>query len=149
MDVRAILKKKSRPVYTVSVDQYVDDAISLMAAKKVNALIVIEGKQPAGIFSRQDIFQYFLLSGKKAGSKVKLKRIISGRLVSANATDDTADIIAMMLESDIDHLPVMEDDKIIGLLALKDLVEVQLEALTDEIHQLKDYIDDLHEAGQD
>ena len=53
------------------------------------------------------------------------------------------------LKSDLDHLPVMDDDIIIGLLAFKDLVEVQLEALTDEIHQLNDYIEDLHEAGQD
>ena len=54
-----------------------------------------------------------------------------------------------MIKSDLDHLAVIEDDNIVGLLALKDLVEFQQSSLTQEIHQLKDYIDDLHEAGQD
>ena len=149
MDVIAILMKKSRPVYTVSAGQSVDDAIRRMATKKVGALIVTDGQQPAGIFTRRDVFQYYLLSKKETGSDVKVKRVMTGRLVSAEPTDDIADIITMMIKSDMDHLPVMEGDKIIGLLALKDLVEFQLEALTGEIHQLNDYIDELHEAGQD
>lgn len=149
MDVIAKLMKKSRPVYTVSVDQSVDEAISLMVTKKVDALIVTDGQQPAGIFTRRDVFQYYLLSKKETGSDVKVKRVMTDRLVSAESTDDIADIIAMMIKSDMNYLPVMEGDKIIGLFALKDLVEFQLEALTGEIHQLNDYIDDLHEAGQD
>ena len=149
MDVIAVLMNKSRPVYTVSADQSVDDAISLMVTEKVDALIVTDGQQPAGIFTRRDVFQYYLLSKKETGSDVKVKRIMTDRLVSAESTDDIADIIAMMIKSDMDYLPVMEGDKIIGLLALKDLVEFHLEALTGEIHQLNDYIDDLHEAAQD
>ena len=149
MDVAAILKTKSCPVYTVLVDQTVDDAIHLMDAKKVEALIVVDAQRPVGIFTRRDVFQYYLLSGKEALSDVKLKRAMTDQLVSAESGDDIADIIAMMIKSDLDHLPVIEDDNILGLLALKDLVKIQLESLTGEIHHLNDYIDDLHEAGQD
>jgi signal-transduction protein with cAMP-binding, CBS, and nucleotidyltransferase domain len=55
----------------------------------------------------------------------------------------------MMIKSDIYHLPVMENKQIIGVLTLRDLFEFQIASLADEIHQLKDYIEDLHEAGQD
>jgi signal-transduction protein with cAMP-binding, CBS, and nucleotidyltransferase domain len=53
-----------------------------------------------------------------------------------------------MTKADITHLPVMEEKRIVGMLTLKDLLEHQIEALTDEIHQLRDYIADLHDAGQ-
>jgi len=46
-------------------------------------------------------------------------------------------------------LPVIEEKKIVGMLTLKDLMKHQIDSLTDEIHQLKNYIADLHEAGQD
>jgi CBS domain-containing protein len=149
MDVIAVLKKKTLPVYTVSADQSVDDAINLMVAKKVNALIVTDAQRPVGVFTVRDFFQHYLPGGKGAWSDVKLKSAMTGRLVSAETTDDITDIINVMIKSDLDHLPVVEDDKILGLIDLKDLVKFQLESLTGEIHQLKDYIDDLHEAGQD
>jgi len=54
-----------------------------------------------------------------------------------------------MIKADITHLPLIEQKKIVGMLTLKDLMKHQIDSLTDEIHQLKDYIADLHEAGQD
>ena len=149
MDVLAILNKKSRPAYTISVDQSVDDAINLMAAKKVKALIVTDGKRPVGLFAERDLFLCSLLDEKNSCSDVELKRVITGRFISAESTEDIGDVITLMIKSDLDHLPVIDDDRILGLVDFKDLVEIQLESLTGEIHHLKDYIDDLHEAGQD
>ena len=149
MDVLAILKQKSRPVYTVTINKSVDDAINLMAAEKVSALIVTDKGQPVGIFSERDVFRYHLLDTKSAFSDIEIKSAMTGRLISAESTDDISDLITVMIKSDLEHLAVIEDNNILGLLELKDLVEFQIESLTDEIHQLKDYIDDLHEAGQD
>ena len=149
MDVLAILKQKSRPVYTVAINKSVDDAINLMAAEKVSALIVTDKGQPVGIFSERDVFRYYLLDAKNAFSDIEIKSAMTGRLISAESTDDISDLITVMIKSDLEHLAVIEDHQILGLLTLKDLVEFQIESLTDEIHQLKDYIDDLHEAGQD
>ena len=149
MDVLAILKQKSRPVYTVTINKSVDDAINLMAAEKVSALIVTDKEQPVGIFSERDVFRCHLLDTKSAFSDIEIKSAMTGRLISAESTDDISDLITVMIKSDLEHLAVIEDHQILGLLTLKDLVEYQIESLTDEIHQLKDYIDDLHEAGQD
>jgi CBS domain-containing protein len=149
MDVRAILKQKSRPVYTVTNNQTVDDAINLMVAKKVSALIVTDKEQPVGIFAERDVFRYYLLDRNCEFSDIKLKSAMTSRLISAETTEEITDLITVMIKSDLEHLPVIEDNKIIGVLTLIDLIEYRIESFNKEIHQLKDYIDDLHEAGQD
>jgi len=149
MDVLAILKQKSRPVYTVTNEQTVDDAINLMAAKNVRALIVTDKEQPVGIFAERDVFRYYVLDRKSAFSDIELKRAMTSRLFSAETTDKIPDLITMMIQSDIEYLPVIADNTVIGVLALIDLIEYRIESFTKEIQQLEDYIDDLHEAGQD
>ncbi len=149
MDVLAILKQNPRAVYTITSDQSVDDAIKLMTAKKVGALIVTDGDDPAGIFTDRDVFRSYLQVKNFAPSAIKLKKVIAPKLIAAKPTDSISAVVNLMIKSDINHLPVMENRKIIGVLALRDLVENQIESLTGEIHQLKDYIDDLHEAGRD
>ena len=149
MDVLAILKQKSRPVYTVTINQTVDDAINLMAAKNVRALIVTDKGQPVSIFAERDVFRCYVRDRKCAFSDIKLKRAMTRRLFSAETTDEIPDLITMMIQSDLEHLPVIADNEIIGVLALIDLIEYQIESFTKEIRQLEDYIDDLHEAGRD
>ena len=149
MDVLAILQQKSRPVYTVAINQSVDDAINLMVAEKVSALIVTDKERPVGIFAERDVFRFYLLDRKSKFSDILLKNALTDRLISVESTDAISDSIRLMIKSDLEHIAVIEDNKIKGLLDFKDLVEFQIASLEEEIHQLKDYIDDLHEAGQD
>jgi len=149
MDVLAILQQKSRPVYTVAINQSVDDAINLMVAEKVSALIVTDKERPVGIFTERDVFRYYLLDRKSKFSDIQLKNAMNDRLISVESTDAISDSIRLMIKSGLEHLAIIEKNNIVGLLEFKDLVEFQIESLKEEIHQLKDYIDDLHEAGQD
>ena len=149
MDVLAILQQKSRPVYTVAINQSVDDAINLMVAEKVSALIVTDKERPVGIFAERDVFRYYLLDRKSKFSDIQLKNAMNDRLISVESTDAISDSIRLMIKSGLEHLAIIEKNNIIGLLEFKDLVDFQIESLKEEIHQLKDYIDDLHEAGQD
>jgi len=149
MDVLAILQQKSRPVYTVAINQSVDDAINLMVAEKVSALIVTDKERPVGIFAERDVFRYYLLDRKSKFSDIQLKNAMNDRLISVESTDAISDSIRLMIKSGLEHLAIIEKNNIVGLLEFKDLVEFQIESLKEEIHQLKDYIDDLHEAGQD
>ena len=75
--------------------------------------------------------------------------MITGTLMTVAPTDKIITAIDLMIKSDSRHLPVMQNKKILGVLTLKDLAGFQIELLTDEIHALQDYIDDLHEAAQD
>jgi len=57
--------------------------------------------------------------------------------------------MAMMIQADIKHMPVIKENEILGLLTLADLIEHQINMLTDELQHLREYIEDLHRAGQD
>jgi IMP dehydrogenase len=54
-----------------------------------------------------------------------------------------------MLKAGVSHLPVIENQKVVGMLHLTDIFENRIESLSEELHYLNDYIEDLHEAGRD
>ena len=120
-----------------------------MTVNKVSALIVTENKQPIGIFAERDVFRSYLRDKTGAFSQIKLKDAMTNKLIVAHPADDISSVMAMMMKADIKHIPVIEEKKIIGILTLNDLIGHQIDTLTDEIHHLRDYINDLHEAGQD
>jgi CBS domain-containing protein len=149
LEVLALLKDKARMVLTIASNQTVDDAICLMAGSKVSALIVTENDQPAGIFSERDVFHTYLTNKSTAFSEINLGNAMTRNFIVAETEDAVTAVMARMIKTDVKYLPVIEDKKIVGMLTIRDLMEHQIDSLTDEIHQLKDYIADLHEAGQD
>jgi CBS domain-containing protein len=149
MKVHELLSQKARPVYTLSSDQSVDDAVSLMSAKKVSALLVTEADQPVGIFSERDVFRAHIKDKTAAFCEIPLKDAISHKLFSAKAEDEISSVMSIMIQADIKHMPVVKENKIIGILTLNDLIQNQLDMLTDELHHLREYIEALHHAGQD
>jgi CBS domain-containing protein len=149
LEVLALLKDKARRVHTIASSQTVEDAICLMANSKVSALLVTENDQPAGIFCERDVHHTYLRAKSTAFSEITLEKVITRNLVVAEPQDAVSAVITRMIEANITHLPVIEEKKITGMLTLKDLMQHQIDSLIDEIHQLKDYIADLHEAGQD
>ena len=149
MKVHDLLREKARPVYTISSSQCLDDAVNLMSGKRVSAVIVTEYEQPVGIFAERDVFRNYLQDKTTALAEIVLRNAMTDKLITADAEDDVSRIMEIMIKADIKHLPVMEAGKIIGMLTLNDLIEQRIDSLTTENHQLKDYIDDLHDAGQD
>ncbi len=149
MEVLALLKDKARRLYTIASNQTVEDAICLMASSKVSILLVMENDQPAGIFSERDVLHTYLRNKSTAFSEIILENAMTRNLMVAEPKDVITAVMARMIKADITHLPVIEEKKIVGILTLKDLMQHQIDSLTDEIYQLKDYIADLHEAGQD
>jgi len=149
LEVLARLKDKARRVFTIASSQTVEDAICLMAGREVSALLVTENDQLAGIFSKEDLFRSLLEKKSRAFSEIKLKNAMTRNLLLAKPEDPITTVLDKMIAADITYLPVIEEKEIIGILTLKDMMKHQIDALIDEIHQLKDYIADLHEAGQD
>jgi len=149
MIVKDLMANRSRPVHKIGSNRNVDDAVHLMACENTSALIVMENDQPAGIFAERDVFRHYLRNKSTALSDTALRNAMTDRLITAGPADEVSRALAIMVKADIKHLPVIEDKQIIGMLTLNDLIEHQLESLNLEIHQLKDYIEDLHEAGMD
>ena len=149
MEVLALLKDKARRVQTIASSQTVEDAICLMVSGKVSTLLVMENDQPAGIFSERDVLHTYLRNKSTAFSEIILENAMTRNLMVAEPKDVITAVMARMIKADITHLPLIEEKKIVGMLTLRELMQHQIDSLTDEIHQLKDYIADLHEAGQD
>jgi len=149
LEVLALLKDKARTVLKIASNQTVDDAICLMTSAKVSALLVTENDQPAGIFSERDVFHTYLRNKSTAFSEIILENVMTRDVMVAESQDTVIAVMGRMIKADITHLPVMEEKRIVGMLTLTDLMQHQIDSLTAEIHQLKDYIADLHEAGQD
>ncbi|MFN3396606.1 MAG: CBS domain-containing protein [Thermodesulfovibrionales bacterium] len=76
----------------------------------------------------------------KSFSDIKLADTITKDLIVAEANEDIADVMWVMIEKNIRHIPVVEGGKIIGILSIRDLLKTQLSKLEAEIHYLKDYI---------
>jgi IMP dehydrogenase len=149
MKVQDLLSRKTRPIPTIAGDHTVGDAIRLMTDQNVSALIVTESQHPVGIFAERDVFRCYVKDKFACLSDIPLKNAITRKLIAAKPEDDVSAVMALMIKADIKHIPVMENNKIIAMLTLNDLIENQIETLTAELHHLREYIADLHDAGQD
>jgi CBS domain-containing protein len=149
MKVQDLLKEKNRAVLTIAGNRSVDDAVNLMAIKKAGALIVTENERPVGIFTERDVFRFYLADKTTPLSQTAVQDAMIAKRMAAKPEDEISAVLAAMTTDDIRHMPVVEDNNVIGILTLNDLIAHQIESLTDEIQQLREYIEDLHEAGRD
>ncbi len=149
MIVQDLMANRSRPVHKIGSNRSVDDAVHLMAGENTSALIVTENERPVGIFAERDVFRSYLRYKTTALSDLPLQTAMTAKLIVAKPEDDLSRVMAIMKKADIKHLPVVQENQLIGMLTLNELFEHQIESFTEEINQLKEYIEDLHEAGQD
>ncbi len=140
MDVRSLLKSKGKEVVSLDSSKTVEDAIKQMDRNKISALIVTEKDKTAGIFTERDVVRCYIASKGKSFSSIKLKKAMTSNIIVAEEEDDLSDIMAIMVEKNIRHLPVVEKGKVVGILSVRDIIQTQVKKLTGEIHYLKDYI---------
>ena len=149
MAIRELLEQKGHPVITIDGGRTVDEALQLMAANKVSALVVLEHQRPVGMFAERDVLRTYLAHRQRPFSEVSMREAMTPRLVTASPDDNAASMLDAMLREDIRHLPVVENQSIVGMLTAKDLIEHRLGYLDAELDYLREYIADLHEAGRD
>jgi IMP dehydrogenase len=149
MKIHSLLSEKSRTVQTIAVDNSIESAIDLMVARRTSALIVTDKDQPVGIFAESDIFRFWSKNKSSDFSETILPSAMTAKLITAKPEDDIEQILPVMLKAGVSHLPVIENQKVVGMLHLTDIFENRIESLSEELHYLNDYIEDLHEAGRD
>ena len=135
--------------HTVDRSRTVADAMALMSAADVSALIVTDTDRPAGIFTERDLVRCHFHFPDRPLSAVPLVSVMTEKLIVAEPRDSVDDAMAMMLQGKVRHLPVVENKAITGMICLEDLVRAHVGALTRELHYLKDYISDLQDAAHD
>jgi CBS domain-containing protein len=149
MQVHTLMSRVGRPLYVIAGHQTVDEAVQLMTAKNASALVVTEADTPIGMFAERDVYRLYVQERTGKILNIPVKDAMTHNLIVARPEDDIDAMVALMVKSDIQHLPVMEDDRLLGMLMLNDLIEFQIENLAAEIRHLREYIADLHDAGQD
>jgi IMP dehydrogenase len=149
MKIQELLTEKSGPVNIIAGDESVGQALSLMSAAGVSALLVMAGQTPMGIFTERDLIRCHMNFPGKEIKEIQVSQVMTAGLIVAEPGETIEEAMAMMIRGKIRHLPVVEGKRIIGLVSLEDLVKTHVGALTRELHYLKDYISDLQDAAHD
>lgn len=137
--VKQLLEVKGYDVWSIAPDSSVYDALGLMAEKDVGALVVLDGERLAGIISERDYARKVILRGKSS-METPVSDIMTPRVVCVRPGDTIAQCMALMTEKHIRHLPVLEDDQLIGIISIGDVVKTIISEQEFIIQQLENYI---------
>ena len=137
--IHEILNHKGATVWSIAPDALVFDAIQMMADKNVGALLVTDHGKLVGIISERDYTRKVALKGKSS-KQTRVKEILSNQIVQVTPAHTVEECLRLMTDHRIRHLPVIEGDKIKGVISIGDLVNWIISAQTSTIHQLETYI---------
>jgi CBS domain-containing protein len=137
--VKHILDTKGSDIFHATPDDSVLDAIKMMAEKGVGALLVMDKGKLVGILSERDYARKIILKGKSS-RETAIKDIMTEDVVCAEPLQTVEQCMELMTENRIRHLPVVEDEKVVGVLSIGDLVKAIIEEQKFTIEQLEQYI---------
>jgi CBS domain-containing protein len=137
--ISEILNYKGNQVWAISPAATVYEAITLMADKNVGALLVTQAGKLVGIISERDYTRKVALKGKSS-KETAVSEILSGQVIQVRPDNTVEECLRLMTDHRIRHLPVLEGDKIAGVVSIGDLVNWIISAQHDTIHQLQTYI---------
>jgi CBS domain-containing protein len=140
MNIDVILKTKGRAVETVRPDDSVRQVAEKLDARGIGALVVsADGSSVDGIVSERDIIREIARQGA-AVLDLPVTSIMVSKVVTVTGKDDIADLLAIMTERRIRHLPVVEQGKLVGIVSIGDAVKHRIEEAEFEARTMRDYI---------
>ena len=137
--ISEILDIKGREIFSVAPDTTVFEALKLMADKNIGAVLVLEGTKLVGIMSERDYARKIALKGKFS-KEVPVKEIMSSEVICVGPEQTINNTKGIMISKRIRHLPVLEEDKLVGLISIGDVVNAVLDENSFMIDQLETYI---------
>lgn len=137
--IGTILHHKGSAVWSVPPAATVFEAIRLLSQKNIGALLVMEGDKLVGIFSERDYTRKIALEGRSSKS-TPVRDVISTEVVSITPEYSVEEALRLMTENRIRHLPVLEEEKVVGIISIGDLVNWIISAQTAALDQMEAYI---------
>ena len=137
--ISAFLKEKGRQVWSLSPEATVYDAIDQMAEKSCGALLVMEGDRLVGIVSERDYARKVILKGKLS-KETSVREIMSFPVICVRPEFTVDQTMALMTDKRVRHLPVMVDQKVLGVISIGDVVRGIIDEKEFHIQQLTKYI---------
>ena len=137
--LKQLLNAKGSQIYSIGPDAKVIEALQLMAQKDVGALVVLEGEKLVGILSERDYARKVILHGRSS-QDVAVRDIMTSGVITVDPSQTVEQCMALVTQKRIRHLPVCEDDKLIGIVSIGDLVKEMIAEQEQTIKQLESYI---------
>ena len=140
MNLKDVLAAKGRRVVSVSAKSSVADAIRVMHAEKVGAVLVPDAEGcPVGIFTERDVVRLYA-EGDRDFDALPVAARMTCSLVVGRLSTAVDEALGLMTERRFRHLPVVEDGELLGLVSIGDLVKISLEEAAQEAQALRSYI---------
>jgi CBS domain-containing protein len=142
MIVKELLEHKGRAVHTILPDDTIGVCVTKLTSKKVGALLVVDAKEsPVGIITERDILR---ITAKKKGKiwdlKVKAVMTPESRLITTTEDESVEAVMQKMTQNHIRHLPIVSNEKIVGILSIGDVIKNLLSDARFTNEQLQNYI---------
>ena len=139
ISIRQLLEGKGSKVWSTSPDASVYEALQLLAEKNIGALVVLRDGELVGVVSERDYARKVVLHGKDS-MKTPVKEIMTAEVITVGAGSTVEAAMALMTDKHIRHLPVLEGEKIVGVVSIGDLVKAIIADQEFTIDQLENYI---------
>jgi CBS domain-containing protein len=137
--IGTILHHKGATVWTIPPQATVFEAIQLLERKNIGALPVVEGDKLLGIFSERDYARKVALEGKNSHN-TKVRDILTADVATITPNETVEDAMRIMTNKHIRHLPVMEDNRMVGFVSIGDMVNWIISAQNATIDQMEAYL---------
>jgi CBS domain-containing protein len=138
MKVKELLGIKGIECFSIMSDQSLLDASKQMAECRIGALLVMDKGTLTGIITERDIVRS--VANGKSCKDVRTKDVMTTNLIVSKSGDDLDYVMAVMIQNNIRHLPVVDEHGLIGMLSMRDVVRVLVKNLKAENQYLKDFI---------
>jgi len=139
MTVDQILNAKGKNVYSVRSTTTVYEALKVMGEKNIGAILVIDGADLKGILSERDYARKIVLKDKSS-KETFVHEIMESNVFSVKLSNNIEDCMELMSTKRIRHLPVLENEIVVGIISISDVVKAIIEIQKDTINHLNSYI---------
>jgi CBS domain-containing protein len=140
MIVRTILSTKGSDVITIEPTATLDAAVKILAQRRIGALVVLGPEQRViGILSERDIVRVLAEQGA-AALAMPLSQVMTRKVQTCGQSDTIGDLMEQMTTGKFRHVPVVEGDRLVGIVSIGDVVKERVHEIEREASELRDYI---------